>query len=56
MAVLRLFVAKVLWRFDLEAAPGQGGLSFDKDFKFLSFWERPPFWVRFKPVVREHVE
>ncbi|KAK2599607.1 hypothetical protein N8I77_011346 [Diaporthe amygdali] len=48
-AVLRIFIAKVLWEFDLEAAPGQDGLSFDKDFKFMTFWERPPFWVRFEP-------
>ncbi|KAK7755574.1 hypothetical protein SLS62_002509 [Diatrype stigma] len=50
VAVIRLFIAKVLWQFDLEAAPGQDGLSFDRDFKFLVFWERPPFWVRFKPA------
>ena len=52
LSVLRIFAAKVLWEFDLEAAPGQQGLSFDKDFKFMTFWERPPFWVRFKPVRR----
>lgn len=51
-AVLRIFVAKVLWEFDLEAAPGQDGLAFDKDFKFMTFWERPQFWVRFRPVER----
>ncbi|KAK8038630.1 cytochrome P450 [Apiospora rasikravindrae] len=50
MAVVRLFIAKVLWQFDLEAAPGFEDLSFEKDFKWLTFWERPPFWVRFKPV------
>lgn len=53
LAVIRLFVARVLWQFDLEAAPGQDDLSFDKDFRFLTFWERPPFWVRFKPLQRE---
>ncbi|KAI7784449.1 hypothetical protein LA080_009948 [Diaporthe eres] len=52
LALLRIFVAKVLWEFDLEAAPVQDGLSFDKDFKFMTFWERPRFWVRFKPVQR----
>lgn len=52
LALLRMFVARVLWEFDLEAAPGQEGLSFDKDFKFMTFWERPQFWVRFKPVKR----
>ncbi|KAI0899582.1 cytochrome P450 [Annulohypoxylon nitens] len=52
LAVIRLFIAKVLWQFDLEAVPGQDSLSFEKDFKFLTMWERPPFWVRFKPVQR----
>ncbi|KAG8161450.1 hypothetical protein KVR01_008437 [Diaporthe batatas] len=50
--VIRLFIAKVLWQFDLEAAPGIKDLSFDKDFRFLTFWERPQFWLRFKPVPR----
>ncbi|POS74595.1 cytochrome P450 [Diaporthe helianthi] len=50
--VIRLFIAKVLWQFDLEAAPGIEDLSFDKDFKFLTFWERPQFWIRFKPVCK----
>ncbi|KAK7947852.1 cytochrome P450 [Apiospora aurea] len=48
MAVVRLFIAKFLWHIDLEAAPGFGDLSFEKDFKWLTFWERPPFWVRLK--------
>ncbi|KAH8204264.1 hypothetical protein TruAng_001550 [Truncatella angustata] len=52
LAVVRLFIAKVLWQFDIDPAPGQDGLSFDKDFTWLTFWERPPFWVRFKPVQR----
>ncbi|KAG6361097.1 hypothetical protein INS49_009321 [Diaporthe citri] len=52
LALLRTFVAKVLWEFDLEAATGQEGLSFDRDFRFMTFWERPQFWVRFKPVQR----
>ncbi|PSR94493.1 cytochrome P450 [Coniella lustricola] len=51
-AVIRLFLAKVIWHFDLEAAPGLERLHFDKDFKFIVFWERQPFWVRFKPVSR----
>jgi hypothetical protein len=50
--IIRLFIAKVLWQFDLEADPGIEKLSFDKDFKFLTFWERPQFWLRFKPVPR----
>ncbi|KAG8169791.1 hypothetical protein KVR01_000536 [Diaporthe batatas] len=52
LSVIRLFVAKVLWEFDLEAVSGQDGLSFDRDFRFMTFWERPPFRVRFKPIRR----
>ncbi|KAL1875795.1 hypothetical protein Daus18300_002986 [Diaporthe australafricana] len=48
--IIRLFIAKVLWQFDLEPAPEIKNLSFDKDFKFLTFWERPRFWVNFKRV------
>ncbi|KAI0808883.1 cytochrome P450 [Xylaria sp. FL0064] len=49
-AVIRLFIAKVVWRFDLEAT--QNDISFDKDFKFLTFWERPDFFVRMTPAKR----
>ncbi|KAI0543243.1 cytochrome P450 [Xylaria digitata] len=51
-AVIRLLIAKVLWQFDLEVVSGQNDVSFDRDFKFMTFWERPPFWVRFKPAQR----
>lgn len=50
MAVIRLFIAKTLWHFDLEAAPSYKDLSFERDFKWLTFWERPPFWVKFRPA------
>lgn len=43
VTVIRLFIAKVLWEFDLENLEGQENLSFDKDFKFLTFWEMPPY-------------
>lgn len=46
-AETKVFLAKVLWTFDLEAAPGQA-TSFDRDFNFYSMWEKPQFWVRFK--------
>lgn len=42
MAVIRLFIAKTLWHFDLEAAPGFEEMSFEKGFRWLTFWERPP--------------
>lgn len=48
--MIRLFLAKVIWEFDLEHVEGQKELAFDRDYKFLTFWEKPQFWVRFKPV------
>ncbi|KAM7212718.1 Cytochrome P450 [Rhypophila decipiens] len=46
--VISLFVAKLLWRFDLEAVEGKELPDFDKDFRVWGFWERPEFWVVFK--------
>ncbi|CAH0043516.1 unnamed protein product [Clonostachys solani] len=51
-ATVRLLMAKVLWQFDLEFGAGQRDLSFEKDYKFLAFWDKPVFRVRFKPVQR----
>ncbi|KAK0609992.1 cytochrome P450 [Bombardia bombarda] len=52
--VIRLFVAKVLWGFDLEAVAGRNGLPvFERDFTVMAFWKLPPFYVRFKPVERK---
>jgi cytochrome P450 len=50
VSLIRLFIARVLWEFDLEAVEGQEALSFEKDFKFYAYWDRPSFWVRFKPA------
>jgi cytochrome P450 len=50
-AIIRLFIAKVLWRFDLETT--HNDVSFDKDFKFMTFWERPDFFLRMKLVKRQ---
>ncbi|ROW15259.1 hypothetical protein VPNG_03106 [Cytospora leucostoma] len=47
-AETRLYLAKVLWTFNLEAVRGQK-ISFDKDFSFYSMWNKPQFWVRFLP-------
>ncbi|KAM7215485.1 Cytochrome P450 [Rhypophila decipiens] len=51
-AVIRLFIAKVLWRFDLHLGAGAGSGTrmpdFDRDYRFLTFWEKPEFWVRFE--------
>ena len=47
----RLFIAKVLWAFDVKMLPGQR-IEFEKDFWMYGMWEKPPFWVRFHPVAR----
>jgi cytochrome P450 len=48
--VIRLFLAEVIWEYDLERVQGQKELAFYRDFRFLMFWEKPQYWVRFKPV------
>ncbi|RWA06309.1 hypothetical protein EKO27_g8804 [Xylaria grammica] len=48
-AIVRIFIAQVVWRFDLETT--QNDISFD-DFRFMTFWERPDFFVRMTPVKR----
>ncbi|MCJ1306503.1 hypothetical protein MMC25_000146 [Agyrium rufum] len=49
---IRLFLTKVLWSFDLKMVVGQD-LSFDRDFTVYTMWNKPPFRVRFVPVVSE---
>lgn len=48
----RFFIAKVLWSFDVEMAPAQKRVDFDRDFKMYAMWEKPEFRVRFHPVRR----
>ncbi|KAF4634048.1 hypothetical protein G7Y89_g4056 [Cudoniella acicularis] len=48
----RLFIAKVLWSFDVEMLPDQN-IVFERDFNIHAMWEKPKFWVRFHPVVRD---
>ncbi|KAI1357355.1 P-loop containing nucleoside triphosphate hydrolase protein [Xylaria arbuscula] len=50
--VTKLFVAKVLWSFNIEAIAGQS-MVFDRDFKIYGMWEKPSFRVRFLPVIRD---
>ncbi|KAI0482555.1 cytochrome P450 [Xylariaceae sp. FL0804] len=47
---IRLIVAKVLWAFDVELAPGQGRVDFEKDFRLYGMLEKPDVWVRFRPA------
>ncbi|APA07159.1 hypothetical protein sscle_02g019290 [Sclerotinia sclerotiorum 1980 UF-70] len=50
-AQTKLYLAKVLWTFDIEAVPGQD-ISFDRDFYIYTMWNKPQFWVKFVPVAR----
>ncbi|KAK7949214.1 cytochrome P450 [Apiospora aurea] len=54
---MRLFLAKVLWTFDLEPPPSGPDHHrrlpvFDSDFAMLGMWEKPELHVRFRPVNR----
>ncbi|KAI0903786.1 isotrichodermin C-15 hydroxylase [Ustulina deusta] len=49
---VKLFLAKVLWTFDIEAVKGMES-SFDGDFRLYAMWKRPQVWVRFHHVQRE---
>ncbi len=51
-ATMKLFLAKVLWSFDIEMVPGQE-LSFDRDFSVRFMWNKPKLLVRYVPVVRK---
>jgi hypothetical protein len=48
----KLYLAKILWCFDIEVVPGKD-LSFERDFSIYAMWNRPPFRVRFIPIGRE---
>ena len=48
----RLFMAKVLWMFDVLKVPGQS-VDLDASLKFFGFMVRPELRVRFVPVKRE---
>ncbi|RYO84481.1 hypothetical protein DL762_005654 [Monosporascus cannonballus] len=48
----RLFIAKVLWTFDVEMLPNQS-IVFERDFRMYGMWEKPKFWVRFHSVPRD---
>ncbi|KAI0021237.1 cytochrome P450 [Xylariomycetidae sp. FL0641] len=47
----KLFLAKVLWAFDVEGVRGMDR-SFDGDFRLYAMWKRPAVWVRFREVRR----
>ncbi|KAI0145050.1 cytochrome P450 [Xylariaceae sp. FL1272] len=43
----KLFLAKVLWKFDVEMLPGQS-IVFQRDFRMYGMWKKPDFRVRFR--------
>ncbi|KAI1268078.1 cytochrome P450 [Xylariaceae sp. FL1019] len=43
----KLFLAKVLWKFDVEMLPGQS-IVFQRDFRMYGMWKKPNFRVRFR--------
>ena len=47
---MRLILAKVLWNFDLELAPGSDGWV--ERQKVYGLWEKGPLMVKVRPVVR----
>lgn len=48
----KLIVAKALWAFDIELAPGQKPIDFERDFRMYGMLEKPDVRVRFHPVAR----
>lgn len=48
----RLFIAKVLWNFDVELVPGEN-VVFNRDFRSYAMWEKPKVRVRFLAVNRD---
>lgn len=48
----RLFIAKVLWSFDLVGVPGEE-INFERDFITYGFWVKPKLMVRFVPANRD---
>jgi cytochrome P450 len=50
----RVFIAKVLWTFDLEMVSGQQ-VDMDRDLRGWGMYEKPEIRVKFL-VVREKVE
>jgi len=45
----KLFMAKVLWRYDVLQVPGQN-LDLERRLLHYGFFEKPEFRVRFLPV------
>ena len=50
-AEMRLVISKMIWNFDMELHPDTQADWFDQ--KVFTLWEKPPFYVQLKPVVRD---
>ncbi|KAI1291044.1 cytochrome P450 [Xylaria venustula] len=48
----RLFLAKLLWKFDLELVPGQQ-INIDEDLRVYGMYTKPEVRVRFVPLIQE---
>ena len=49
----KLFIAKVLWTFDLVKVPGQV-FDLEKSLRHYGFLDKPELRVRFVPVTRSN--
>jgi hypothetical protein len=47
----KLFLAKVLWKFDVLPVEGQS-VDLERDLRHYGFFEKPELYVRFASVVR----
>jgi hypothetical protein len=45
----RVLLAKLLWSFDLELRNGDE-VDWERDCRLYSLWQKPPVYVKFKPV------
>ncbi|KAJ3579148.1 hypothetical protein NPX13_g1424 [Xylaria arbuscula] len=48
--IIRLFFAKLLLEYDLEEGGGQKKMAFDRNFRFMTFWEMSKFYMWLAPV------
>jgi cytochrome P450 len=48
----RVFMARVLWTFNLEMAPGQD-VNLERDLRGWGMYEKPEIRVRFVPVTQK---
>lgn len=48
--MMRIFLAKLIWHFDLELQPEDRDWDVRPDFKSVVFWAKPKMHVRLRPV------